>query len=105
MRTTAKDLFHFNNEFGKIHNIRDEITVYFVDDQLQKTEIVTYGMLLLYFYENLFAPDYNSTIVNDKKLTNNTMLKLLREIFVLDKGANKQKIDIFPHENDIKFST
>ena len=36
LSATARDLLNFINEFGKLHNIRDEVTVHFVGDQLLK---------------------------------------------------------------------
>ena len=63
----------------------------------------TCGIFQLYFYENLFVPSFESLIVNDEKLTKNTIRKLLKEIFELDKDANKEKMEIFIRENDIKF--
>ena len=33
------------------------------------TETVTCGLFQLYFYENLFSPDQNSKIQNNKRLT------------------------------------
>ena len=49
---TARALLHFANKFGKIHNVRDEISIYFLDDQIQKTEVDTCGIFQLYFYKN-----------------------------------------------------
>lgn len=63
-------------------------------------------MFQLLSYKSFFAPDYDSAIVNDTKLTKNTIWKLLNEIFELDKDANKKKKEkMFEQENDIKFST
>ena len=36
LNTTVADFFHLINEFGKLHNIKNEIVLYLVDDQLQK---------------------------------------------------------------------
>ena len=36
LSATARDLLNFINEFGKLHKIRDEVTVHFVGDQLLK---------------------------------------------------------------------
>ena len=36
LSTTARDLFNFINQFGKLHNITDEVTAHFVGDQLRK---------------------------------------------------------------------
>ena len=46
---TTKDLLHLMNESGKKHNLKNEVTVHFVDDQLQKIESDTCGILQLYF--------------------------------------------------------
>ena len=40
-RTITQDLLHLMNEFGKKHNLKNEVRVHFVDDQLQKTETDT----------------------------------------------------------------
>ena len=49
------------------------------------------GIFQLLFYKSLFAPDYDSAIVNDTELTKNTIWKLLNEIFELDEDASKKK--------------
>ena len=36
LSATARDLLNFINEFGKLHKIRDEVTVHFVGEQLLK---------------------------------------------------------------------
>ena len=38
LSTTTQDLLHLMNEFGKEHNLKNEVAVHFVDDQLQKQE-------------------------------------------------------------------
>ena len=62
-------------EFGKLHKIKDVVTVHLVDDQLQKIEMDTCGIFQLYFYINLFTPLENSLIVNDKKLSKTALWK------------------------------
>ena len=47
---TAKDLLHFIKEFGKLHSVGDEVSVYFLEDQIRKTEADTCGVFQLYFY-------------------------------------------------------
>ena len=71
LSTTARDLFYFVNEFGKLYNVTDEISTYFLYDQIQKSEIDTCDIFQLYFYENLFVPPSESLIVNDEKLKKN----------------------------------
>ena len=65
---TTQDILHLINEFGKLHNLK-EVRVHFVDDQLQKTETNACRVFQLYFFVNLFNPDKNSMIVEDKSLT------------------------------------
>ena len=68
-RTITQDLLHLMNEFGKKHNLKNEVRVHFVDDQLQKTETDTCWIFQLYFCVNLSNPVENSQIVRDKTLT------------------------------------
>ena len=105
LSATFRDLFHFINKFGKLHNVRDESIVHFVDDQLQKTETNTSGIFQLHFYEYLFAPDFKSSIINDSKLTRNAAWNLLNKIFELDKNANEERMTEFDKNHSIKFST
>ena len=47
-------MLHLINKFGKLHDLKEEVRVHFVDDQLQKTETDTCGVFQLYFFINLF---------------------------------------------------
>ena len=60
---------HLINEFGKKHNLKEDVRVHFVEDQLQKTETNTCGIFQLNFFVNLFNPDENSVIIEDKTHT------------------------------------
>ena len=95
-KTTA-GLLHLIKEFRKLDKIKDEATVHLVDDQLQKIETGTCGMVQLYFYVNLFTPVDGSTIINDKRLSKLT----LNEIFSLDKDKNESLIEQFAEEHEI----
>ena len=68
LSTTTQDLLHLRNEFGKKHNLKNEVRVHFVEDQPQKTETDTCGIFQLYFYVNLFNPVENRQIITDKSL-------------------------------------
>ena len=37
LRTTKQDLLHLMNKFGKKQDLKNEVMVHFVDDQLEKT--------------------------------------------------------------------
>ena len=90
------------NELEKKRNLKNEVTMHFVDDQLQKTETDTCGIFQLYFYVNLFNPVKNSQIISDKTLTKKTIEELLNEIFTSNKDENESKIAGFTDENEIK---
>ena len=90
-------------KFGKKHNLKNEVTVHFVDNQLQKTETDTCGIFQLYFYVNLFNPVENSQIISDKTLTKkNPIEKILNEIFTTDKYENESRIEVFMDESSRK---
>ena len=63
---TMQDILHLINEFGKKDNLKEEVRIHFVDDQLQKIETNTCGVFQIYFFVNLFNPDENSAIMENK---------------------------------------
>ena len=102
LKTTTQDLLHLMYEFGKLHNIQDEITVFSLDDQLQKIETDTCGIFQIYFYYNLFNLSSDSSIIKDKVLTKHTIEKLLNEIFSLNQKQNEKVIEQFAQPNNIR---
>ena len=102
LKTTTQDLLHLMYEFGKLCNIQDEITVFSLDDQLQKIETDTCGIFQIYFYYNLFNPFSDSSIIKDKVLTKHTIEKLLNEIFSLNQEQNEKVIEQFAQQNNIR---
>ena len=58
-------------------------------------------MFQLYFYQNLFDPLNNSKIINQNKLTKDTVLKLLNEFFSLNRQKNEARVEIFAAEHSI----
>ena len=102
LRTTTQDLLHLMYEFGKLHNIENEVTVFSLDDQLQKIETDTCGVFQLYFYYNLFNPLNESSIVQDNVISKRTIEKLLNEIFSLNKEQNENIVTQFALENNIR---
>ena len=102
LRTTTQDLLHLMYEIGKLHDVKDEINVFTVDDQLQKTETDTCGIFQLYFYYNLFKPLKSSSIIESSSLGRNTIEKLLNEIFNLNQDANERTVSQFALEYNIR---
>ena len=92
---TTQDILHLINEFGKLHNLKEEVRVHFVDDQLQKTKTDTSGVFQLYFFVNLFNCDENSAIIEDRILTKKNNRKTFNEIFSTIKEENERKIEDF----------
>ena len=101
LRTTTQDLLHLMYEFGKLHNVENEVTVFSLDDQLQKIETDTCGIFQLYFYYNLFNPLNKSSIVQDHVISKRTIEKLLSKIFSLNKEQNENIVTQFALENNI----
>ena len=102
LRQTTQDLLHLIYEYGRLHNIKDSITIHSVDDQLQKLETDTCGIFQLYFYFNLFVTFENSSIIEDNKLLKRTIEKLLNEIFSLDRNRNEEEMERFAKEKNIR---
>ena len=102
LKTTTQDLLHLIYEFGKLHNVQDEITVFSVDDQLQKIETDTCGIFQIYFYYNLFKPFIDSSVIKDNVISKHTIQKLLNEIFNLNKEENEKIITYFALQNNIR---
>ena len=66
---TMQDILHLLTEFGKLHNLKEDVRVHFIVNQLQKAEIDACRVFQLYFFVNLFNPDENRAIFEDKPLT------------------------------------
>ena len=68
-----------------------------------KKQKPTLAVFQLYFFVNLFNPDENSAIIEDKNLTKKkTIEKLLNEIFSTNNEENERKIEDFIDEKQIK---
>ena len=102
LKTTTQDLLHLMYEFGKLHNVEDEVTVFSLDDQLQKIETDTCGIFQIYFYYNLFNPFNNSSIIKDNVISKHTIQKLLNEILSLNQEQNEKVVTQFALENNIR---
>ena len=102
LQTTTQDLLHLMYEFGKLHDVKDEINVFSLDDQLQRIETDTCGIFQLYFYYNLFNPLKSSSIIENTWLNKNTIEKLLNEIFSLDKDVNEKTVTQFALQHNIR---
>ena len=91
----AVDLFQSINEFTELNTIKDDVILHFVGNQLQNETSDTCGIFQLYFYENLFNPLKKNKKINDNKLTKNTVLILLNELFPTFDEENEQMTEQF----------
>ena len=89
LRPTAQDLFHMLAEFAKYKNVKKEMKLTLIDDQLQQLDTDTCGKFQLYFYKNLLNPEKNSKIPQHEGLTKKTVDILLNEIFTLNQNENE----------------
>ena len=94
MTDTAIDLLHLINEFGKLHKLKNEVTLHFIDDQLQMIEKGMCATYQLYFYVYLFIILEDSRIINEKSLTKQTIEKLLNEILTTDRQESERRIEV-----------
>ena len=99
---TTQDILHLINEFGKFNSLKEEVRAHFVDDQLRKTETHACGVFQLYFFVNLFNPDENCVVIEDKILTKKAIEKLLNKTFSTSKEENERKIEDFIDEKQVK---
>ena len=63
---TATNFFHFVQAFGNKLKLRDFANIWMVEDRVRDLHSVTWGILQIYFYDNLFNPDQNSKIQEKK---------------------------------------
>ena len=96
------DLLHLMNEYRKKHDLKDEVIIHLVDDQLQMLEKDTYGMHQIYFNVNLFNTLENSSIINNNILNKRTTEKLLNEILSTDRQENEYRIEQFTEKSDMQ---
>ena len=90
---TARNLFYFINAFGIRLKLRSFVNVWMVEDRVQNLESATCGIFQIYFYENLFNPEENSSIQKETKLKKTTVEKLLNELFSQDDVDNENKME------------
>ena len=68
LSNTAKEFFYFVQSFGNNLKVRDFVSLWMAEDPIHSLDTVTHGIFQIYFYNNLFNPDINSKIQNNKNL-------------------------------------
>ena len=77
------------------------MTVLMLLDEIQEIYSDICGLFQLYFCKNLFDPNENSNILNDKHLTKKTTETLLNKIFSTNKKENECKVTDFAEEYNV----
>ena len=80
LNETTIDLLHLINKYRKKHDLKDQLIIHLVDNQLQMFKKDTRGMYQTYFYVNLFNLLENSNIISKKILSKRAIEKLLNDI-------------------------
>ena len=83
------------NKYRKKHDLKDEVIIHLVDDQLQMIAKGTCGMDQIDFNVNLFNTLENNSIINNNILNKRTTGKLLNEILSTDRQENEDRIEQF----------
>ena len=87
--STARDFFHFVQNFDNFLKIKDSLNIWMVENPIEMTKTVTCGIFLLYFYENLFDPPTNSKIQNQKKMTEKNNRDFTKRIVFVKQSQQK----------------
>ena len=69
---TASNFFLFIQGFGNKVKLRNFVNISMVEDRVQNLDSVSFGMFQLYFYDNLFNPNENSKIQDNRNFTERT---------------------------------
>ena len=80
LNETTIDLLHLMNKYRKKHDLKDQLIIHLVDNQLQMFKKDTRAMYQTYFYVNLFNLLENSNIISKKILSKRAIEKLLNDI-------------------------
>ena len=99
---TARNFFYLISAFGIKLKLRKFVNVWVVEDRVQELESATCGIFQIYFYENLFNPEENSSIQNETKLKKSTVEKLLNELFSLEDVENENRMEEYADEIGVK---
>ena len=89
--STTRDLFHFISKFSKLHNVCSSVQLYMLEDPIPKIETDTCDVFQLFFYNNLFALRYNSSMMSHENLNKNTIQALLLELFYIDRPGTQDR--------------
>ena len=73
-----------------------------LEDRVQDLNSAACGIFQIYFYENLFNPEKNSSIQSETKLKQSTVEKLLNKLFSLEDVENEKRMEEYADEIGVK---
>ena len=86
--------FHLLGQLAKLKKSHC-MNLLILKNGIQEITTDTCGIFQLCFYKNLFDPEYQSKILNHQKLSKNTLVTRINEIFSTDADENEYRIKKF----------
>ena len=99
---TAQDLFHLIHSFWKNENIANFVSMWMLEDPIQKLTTVTSGtscILLITFF-----PDKNRKLHSYKKPTHTALETLLNKVFTLNPKNNEKAINQYIKQQQLNMA-
>ena len=81
--------FHFVLAFS--NELHDFVNIWMVEEKVQDLNFVTFGIFQIYFDGNLFNPNENSKIQDQKRLKKRIVETLLNKLFVLSEKVKNEE--------------
>ena len=102
MNATAQDLFHFRESFGKLHNITDLVSLWMLEEPVQKLLTYTCSEFQVILFENIFGTSKDSQILGHKKVTKKAIDVLLNEISTKDPKQNRKILQDYIENKQVR---
>ena len=96
---TCLDFSHFIESFPEYEN-HAIIHLWLLADPIQDLKTDTCGYFQISFYENLFFPNSDSILQNQKRLTYDVIQAFLQELFSTNVAQNEKVIDLYIREKN-----
>ena len=95
-----QDFFHFEQSFGKLHQLKDFIIVWMLGNPIENLEASR--LLQLYFFDNIFNHDKNSKIQKHSKLTKKAIETPINIIFTLEREEHKSRVRHYIEQMNVR---
>ena len=95
-----QDFFHFEQSFGKLHQLKHFIIVSMLGNPIKNLEASR--LLQLYFFDNIFNHDKNNKIQKHSKLTKKAIETLINIIFTLEREEHKNRVRHYIEQMNVR---